>query len=360
MNGTYSKRIKGFNVSETQKGYVVVRIHYSADPAKRGEGWKAKAKKEMPDAQSWQREYEIDWSATTGKPFYPSFSQRYVTDKAHFMRKMPIIKNQPVYRGWDFGFNLPACVWFQISTTGRVGVHREVMPEKIDVHSYVMVVKYLSGQVSYESKALQRREKALYALDKLQTQVGMGLLPEMPWFEKGTRFEDFSGPEALRTGTIESDKGETKDAEVLAGMGIELTMLPQSVHAGERIIRRLLHPHPDGKGPSLIISPYCHTLILGLAGGVTFSKGTKKEPLSDKANKDGFYEHLHDALRYGLVGVMPILEDFRGAPPEEQDDEELPVAPESMVRRSWDDEIEDEEEGDPDSYVSDDDDDLYS
>jgi hypothetical protein len=305
-----SKTVVGYETSTTGKDYRVVRIHYTADPEKRSADWREKTKREMPDLMSWQREFEIDWSATTGLPFYPEFVRGYAADKGTFVRKLSILAKQPVIRGWDFGRRKPACVWFQVSPTGRVGVLREFCPQSIDSYNFRDAVRYLSGQLAWDDPDFQRRDRARYWIEKLKHQVDIGQLPPMPWFEPGTEFFDYSGHEATIYKSIEGEKGELNDQEILASGGVELVSLPQRVTAGEYIIRRLCAPHPDGNGASLLLSQFCPVLVGGLAGGITYKKGTKINPLEDAAAKDGHFEHPHDALRYGLVGATPLLEDF--------------------------------------------------
>lgn len=328
----------GFDVSVTKKGYKVVRLHYTADPDKRTEEWQKRTKAAMPDPQSFRREFEIDWSATTGKPYYPEFVRNYAADKSYYCQEFELFdKSVPIYRGWDFGFRRPGCVWFQVGAQGKVFVHRELMPEEIDIHSYRDLVMYLSGQIDVEDKSLRRRPRALSYLDVLSEKG------ELPWFEyKKHTFIDFSGPEATAVKTIESEKGERNDSEVLASRDIFIAALSQRVSAGEHILRRLLLPQPSGGAGIVFHDGRCPLLVGGMNGGLTHKKGTRANPLDDKCAKDGHFEHLHDGLRYGLVGAVTLDEHYPEPQekvfprsPWETDYEELPQDVESYIEQGW-------------------------
>lgn len=51
-------------------GFIVVQIHYTADPEKRTPEWYAFAKKGIPD-EDWNQDYECNWKAKAGRPAIP-------------------------------------------------------------------------------------------------------------------------------------------------------------------------------------------------------------------------------------------------------------------------------------------------
>lgn len=266
----------------------------------------------MPDVTSWMREYEIDWSASSGKSFYPEFvrsvaehgKERYVKD----VTAMP--PPAMVVRGWDFGIRRPAVVWAQISPARRPVFLRELCPEDIDIHSLRDLVMYLSGQIPIGDSSLQRRERALSWIIRLEEDGSGG-----PWFSGEHTWVDYASPEANWTSDIIGEAGELNNTEVLAERGIVLHAHSQRVSAGEAIFRRIFRDHPDGKGPWLILSPHVKRLFEALNGGLTWPKPTKLHPMPDQKGpaKDGYHDDVHDAARYALVGSVG-LEDFSGSP----------------------------------------------
>ena len=47
-----------------------IRLHYTADPAKRTTEWRAEAQKGMAPYQ-WDKEFELDFHARGGQPIFP-------------------------------------------------------------------------------------------------------------------------------------------------------------------------------------------------------------------------------------------------------------------------------------------------
>jgi hypothetical protein len=296
------------------KDCVVIRVHYRADPAKRDPRWIAGVKKRSPSHHAYLREYELDWSSPAGNPFYDTFA----ADPAKYVHPLKQLISAPVYRAWDFGYRHPAVVFFQVSQSKRLWVIRECMPAGIDSHSFRDLILYLSGQVEYD--ALVRRPRALEWLAELgrmrKVDETWRAIPEPPWFGQSTQFVDVSGPEATKiSATVATESKEKSDAEILASGGINLQMTWQRIEDGENIIRRLLLDAPDGL-PGMLIDPACPLLIGGMKGGIAFPKPTKAVPIPVKPHKDGFFENLHDCLRYGVVASVPVTEDGEIARPQ--------------------------------------------
>jgi hypothetical protein len=78
-------------------------------------------------------------------------------------------------------------------------------------------------------------------------------------------------------------------------MDIRIQTRQMLVRDGLNIIRNLLLPMPDGN-VRIKIDFECKLLVDGFLGGYT--RNDDDEPV-----KDGYYEHLFDALRY-LVGIL--------------------------------------------------------
>ena len=168
------KRLPGFVVRRSttdneEDSYVIVTLSYRADPDKDSPEWLMRQAARMPDDRSLRREYLLDWASAEGDSFYPNFSnapERYVsTRRAAFNPKLP------VYRGFDFGFRFPACIWMQVYPSGRVAVLRDVLPSDIDTYSFRDLVLFLSGQ------SLSSRRRSL----SLRSSSGDSSLPQSLW-----------------------------------------------------------------------------------------------------------------------------------------------------------------------------------
>lgn len=206
---------------------------------------------------------------------------------------------QPVIRGWDFGWRAPMCVWFQYAPkTDRVYVLREFSPKGISAHHFRDVCRYLSGQLMYPD-----HEPAVAEwIDMLN---GLPGVPTPPWFPPGTQFMDLSGPEVNSIQSISArDPEEATVRQVFAAGGIEFSIQSGPVKARTVVLRRLLHLRADGY-PGILISPACIDVLAMLDGGLTFKKATTLNPMPSEPRKDGRHDNTHDALTYGLVGIVP-------------------------------------------------------
>lgn len=298
------KLCEGLYTYETLRGWRVLSLHWTADPDK-DEEWYAEMLRNYSDITSFMREFEIDWSATTGRAFYSYFVRRNAKEPTYYApeRGLKILPHPvPIHRGWDFGIRHPAVVFGQLSKSGRLGIVRELMGNNIDPYSFRDLVKFVSGEIPIDD--LKRRPAALEHVHKLEEQGHT-----LPWFPLGTKFHDYGSPEATKIRDIDIEKEERNDYEILMEGGVDIMLLPQRVSAGTYILRRLLLPHPDGKGPSILIDrKYCPIIFGGFSGGFTFKKDTPTQIDPEEPAKDGWFEHLHDALRYLVVGMSTIFE----------------------------------------------------
>jgi len=287
--------IDGLRARTTQRGYRVIELDAWADPA-RGEEWMARAKKRAASVADYEREVNRNWSITSGTTFYPEFG---TVGRERYLYEAPMLLAGPVIRGWDFGWRAPVCVWFQYSLkSDRVYVLREFSPRGIGAAHFRDVCRYLSGELGEDQLDAPSREW----VEMLRGLPGM---PTPPWFQPGTRFVDLAGPEVNNVQSISAkDPEEATLRLVWAAGGIEFAIQAGPVKARTTVLRRLLHVRADGH-PGILISPACIDVLAMLDGGLTFEKATRLNPLPGKPRKDGRHDNTHDALTYGLVGMVP-------------------------------------------------------
>jgi hypothetical protein len=289
-------QVEGVRIWRNKKGWKCFEIHYTADPDKRTPEWKARALSSMPDLQSFNREFEIDWTSTSGLPFYPVMYKKYIEERSYFIRAQEIPPpGVRICRGFDFGFHRPACVFAWQDKDGTLRVLREFLPREIDVYSFRDAVRFISGEIS------QIEDKHVRARAWCER-----LAPNGPWFPKGTAFVNYCGLEAKKIQSITGDFGEVNDFEVFEGGNIGLSIVNQRVSAGTYILRQL--QKDSGGSPRLLIDPSCTTLIAAMCGGLTFGEGTKATPLDDEVAVHPEYSHVHDALRYLVTGIINVAD----------------------------------------------------
>lgn len=189
------------------------------------------------------------WGAITkGTPVYG----KLLNPSLH-LRSLPFDSSMRVVRGWDFGFNHPACVWVVVDSLGRKNINCELMGEKETLETFgrrcIEVTKNKYGNISVL---------------------------------------DYCDPH----GHDKRDSGQTS-VEILQALGVWAEGergIRDYVEPGIAIVRKELSTLIDGV-PELTIDPKCTILRSGF-----FGKYVRDD--DGKPKKDGFYDHLMDAYRY--------------------------------------------------------------
>jgi hypothetical protein len=245
----YENLCKGFTVKQNKNGFVVGLLHYSADETK-DTVWVDEVKRSYPSVDIWNQEMELDFTKASGRRVYPEFSSEF-----HITSLKPIPYRE-IWRGWDFGYHHPACVWLQVADNDRIHILHELMGTEV-------VIQKFAEEVLATSKKLF----------------------------SGFDFKDAGDP-AVRA---RSDKNERTSADILRFMDIRILSKPMLIKDGINLIRSLLIPRIDGF-VKLKTDDKCSRLIEGFLG--SYQRDDQDEPI-----KDGFYEHLFDALRYCITMI---------------------------------------------------------
>lgn len=185
---------------------------------------------------------------TKGVPVYG----KILNPQLH-LRTVNFDSSMRIVRGWDFGFNHPACVWRVVDSLGRKNINCELLGEKESLEVFARRVIEMTSQRYGKVTAL-----------------------------------DFCDPR----GNDKKDSGETS-VEILRSLGIFAEGergMRDYVEPGIAIVRKELSTLIDGI-PELTIDPRCTMCRSGY-----FSKYVRDDDGFPK--KDGFYDHLMDADRY--------------------------------------------------------------
>jgi len=208
------------------------------------------AKSLPPDMR--QRLIEGVWGSTfEGQPVYREFrSGIHIRDTAKWY------VGDTLLRFWDFGYQRPACIWAKVDTFGRLIIFKEHLGE------------------STEATAFAKRCIAL-------TQQS---------FPGAEQTIDFGDPAVVQ----KKDTGQTLAEFYKAGILIRYKKT--QIDTGVRRLRQLMEQLVEGE-PAFQVSASCHVLTSALRGGYHMDKD------GQKPFKDGYYDHLCDALRYGVDNV---------------------------------------------------------
>jgi len=117
--------------------FLIMDIHYTADPKKRSKEFKTKIKDELP-LREYLMEYERNWETFAGLPVFEDFN-----DKIHKVAEPPEAElGIPLLCGWDFGLT-PACVIAQLQGS-QLKVIKEYTACNMGIRKFsVMVMREL-------------------------------------------------------------------------------------------------------------------------------------------------------------------------------------------------------------------------
>lgn len=214
---------------------------------------------------AWKRRYLYgQWGfISEGEPVYAEYREEWHRDT------LPYVHGAVIRRGWDFGWQHPACVWMQYLANGHINVIDELVGTKEDLRVFAR-------------RVLQRS------------------------FERYPRakFEDYVD----RAG-LQHHNTDLTAVRILRQMNIaprfQTIALEPSIDAMRWAITQL-----QGGRPLLQVDRHCKVVNNAFAGGYYMGKdGTP--------TKDGkIYEHVMDALRMALAPiVMPLVAQAVTLPP---------------------------------------------
>lgn len=195
------------------------------------------------------------WGATfPGMPVYTQFrTATHATEEELYKRE------DIMFRFWDFGYRRPACIWAQMDDYGRLTVIGERLGENEEARPFI-------------------RECLTHT--------------NIRYPEQGRRIIDFGDPAAVQ----KKDTGST--LAILADEGVQLIFIRSTIDEGVRRLRFLLENMTKGIPNFRIMRRTCPLTTRMLQGGYHMDTSGKK-PI-----KDGFYDHLADALRYGVINLF--------------------------------------------------------
>jgi len=215
----------------------------------------------------------------------------------------------PVLRGWDFGYLHPAVVFGQFDSQDRFIVQHEFMGSMLTTDELCQIVLYLSGQKEVGSLSTQMQRLCYTSqLDPFYTNI-----------DKKIQFEDYCDPAGASI-SVQTGKSEVN---VLNTYDIHPHYRKSEVMEGVEIIRHLLNKRTDGTPGLYLDAPNCPILRQGFNGG--YQIGLQRGILKDTPVKDGWYDHLFDALRYILLHTSKPFEDRRSSIRENKQKYVIPV-----------------------------------
>lgn len=272
---------KGLLISENPLGWRTIKLHYSSDPAHdvtnpdeelraQANQWVAEKQRIVGDPHRWSQEMEISFWAALGTRVFPEFME-----SLHAPMSLLPNPRKVLYRAWDFGWHAPACLIASVDNKDRLLVLREIVGRERSTREFAQDVLDLCARY-------------------------------YPTHSPG--WQDFCDPAGQQVKSIDSEKSEKRDVEVLNSLGIHPSWeYGWSRKDGRALIHQLLVLRTD-QSPGVFIDPSgCPTLIQGFLGKYvypeTISGKIKDEP--DESNHP--WADAMAAMRYLCTGLYASL-----------------------------------------------------
>lgn len=262
--------LRGLRGWKTDEGWLILRLHYSADPERVSEEWLHDAVQGYRggfEGRDWLREMEIDFGAYKGEPVYPQFDPNDAVKVTKFNPHIPLL------RGWDFGYRHPACVWAQLWPDGTLAYLHELYPTLNREEVPGIATGPFADLVLHETERL---------------------FPQATDRNKSAGVLDFCDP----AGTQHKDASDYSSIEILQQRGIE----PEWSVVGRKNRINYLRRHVEQPG-RFRINPHCTLGIKAFSAAYRYPEektgGADREmPDLGKKVQEEPYVHIMDALEY--------------------------------------------------------------
>lgn len=250
--------------------FVVVDLHYTANPAKRGEVWKETVRQSMP-IRDFLMEYERSWQTFEGKPVYQDFNRTIHVSKTRLKPEPGV----PLLLGWDFGLT-PACLIGQL-----VGRQLRIFSEHLEP----------DGSIDKLAPVVMSHLNQFY----------------LPWLHGEDKILSYIDP----AGFQRKDTDESTCAGSLRDHGFKsLRPGPVNWEPRRKAVEEFL-TKTFGDGPAFILDEEkTPILIEGFGGGYRYpEKALEIEPGMIRPIKNK-YSHPHDALQYMCAGATALRKQY--------------------------------------------------
>lgn len=250
--------------------FVVLEIHYTADPTKRDPTYRESIKNSLP-LQQYLREYEIHWDTYSGHSVFPEFGD------IHIINKEPTpSKGLPMLIAFDFGLT-PAALIGQFE--GRtLTFFKEFQAVNMGSERFVpMVISQL---------------KLAY--------------PTMSDFRKN--WKCWVDP----SGFNRNDNDERQTAMVVAKNGLSPMPGPITWEGRRKAVADLLGGLDMGKPTLQVYEKGCPILVKGFKGGYHYPEKNVDIAPSQLRPVKNMSSHLQDCAQYLCSGVKSIRVDQQG------------------------------------------------
>lgn len=226
--------------------FVIVDLHYTADPRKRGAEWREAIKSSMP-ARDFGMEYEKNWTTFEEIPVLPDFNK----DLHSTSYPVKPTANLPLILTFSFG-NTPSCIIAQMN--GRT---LKVLKEFQEKGSIAKLAQIVWNHLNLEF---------------------------LPWMHGNDKIYVYAHPEGFK----KNPNDQFSCIQILKRTGFKRILAAEGVWETRKTALEDFLTKTYAEGPAFLVSDQCPVLIEGLGGGYRYKKGTTDEetetaiPIKDK------------------------------------------------------------------------------
>lgn len=263
------KPMQGIRVwKNPENGFLILEIHYTADPEKRDPSFKATIKKTLPRRQYLQ-EYELNWDTFEGMPVYADFGDRHL-----IVEKPEPHLGLPLLLGWDFG-RTPSAIICQLQEDQLVVIREFVAKNK---------------SIALFAPEVMNQLRVLY-----------------PQWSQDKDFRHYIDPAGFNPSEVDevtcARQMEIKGGirEIYPGAPFSNAFEPRYQAVTDRLIQY------TKTGPGLVLyEKTAPMLTKGFKGGYMYPEAAQDiEPARLRPLKNEF-SHPHDALQYVCWGAQEL------------------------------------------------------
>lgn len=263
---TPTSPMEGVQVWKNPKNeFLVIDLHYTANPAKRGEEFRDSLRRTLP-IRKFMMEYEKSWMTYEGKPVYEDFNPHI-----HILAHEPKLHiGLPLLIGWDSSGLTPAAVLGQIQDDSLI-IFREIMVSgsigatKFVPHVVSEIVQNYPQITDIEKQTISFFDPAGFKKNEITEETYLSVMMK-------------NGFRQIRPGPVTWKKRVESVVEYLTGMS-------------------------KGYPKFQIYEQNCPVLVAGLKGGFRYpDKVIDVEPDQVRPIKD-IHSHPNDSLQYLCGGL---------------------------------------------------------
>lgn len=231
-----------------------------------------------------------------------NYTGRYYTDfRANIhIQEVEVDYLKTCYRSWDFGYRHPCIIWAQVNKKDQLLLLHTYLGSDIDDDDLCWMGLFLSGVLLVDlTGKFYRINQFTNLREYMPDSVYKRVVREniTPFFDKQMEFKDFSDA----YGGVQEKNKRGSSIKIMGLYGLyprykfERKRNDETQPESVQIIKADLKLRQN-KEPNMIVNKQ-NTLMSEMFRNLSYEKkkdGTKPK----KYEKDGYYEHPHDCLRY--------------------------------------------------------------